>query len=148
MVGYWAVRALLGWLAVTVAECAWLFFRHDGPDSWHRWGLVLTAVVAPLHIVVMPPWRYRVHRWETSADAVYVQSGWFVEERRIAPFARVQTVDTERGPLEQIFGLTTVTATTASAAGPLKIQGLDDATGQRVARELTAAAQATQGDAT
>src|SRR4051794_41629800 len=65
----------------------------------------------------MPRWRFAVHRWEAAPDAVYTQSGWFDQERRIAPVSRIQTVDTERGPLEQLFGLSSVTVTTASAAG-------------------------------
>ena len=81
--------------------------------------------MAAAHLIVMPQWRYRVHRWETSADAVYTQSGWFNQERRIAPISRIQTVDSHRGPFEQLFGLANVTVTTASAAGPLEIHGLD-----------------------
>ncbi|EUA22778.1 bacterial PH domain protein [Mycobacterium xenopi 3993] len=76
----------------------------------HRGGLVVSAVVVPW-------WRYRVHRWEISPQAVYTRSGWLVQERRIAPISRVQTVDTYRGPLERLFGLANVTVTTASSAG-------------------------------
>nr|WP_238362929.1 PH domain-containing protein [Actinopolymorpha pittospori] len=96
----------------------------------------------------MPRWRYAVHRWESTAEAVYTQSGWFDQERRIAPISRIQTVDSERGPLEQIFGLSNVTVTTASAAGPLKINGLDRDTAQRLVDDLTSTTQATHGDAT
>ena len=38
--------------------------------------------------------------------------------------------------------------TTASAAGPLTIEGLDRATAERLVDDLTIAAQATRGDAT
>ena len=34
----------------------------------------------------------------SSPQAVYTRSGWLVQERRIAPISRVQTVDTYRGP--------------------------------------------------
>ena len=91
------------------------------PGSRRRGYLVLAAVVlvAALHASVMPQWRYRVHRWEATPTAVYTRAGWFNQERRIAPLSRIQTVDTERGPLEQLFRLANVTVTTASAAGPL-----------------------------
>ena len=62
--------------------------------------------------------------------------------------SRRSRVDTERGPLEQLFGLADVTVTTASAAGPLTIHGLDRDTAERLIDELTTAAQATRGDAT
>ena len=79
-----------------------------------------------------------MHRWEVTSQAVYTQAGWFNVERRVAPVARIQTVDSERGPLEQLFGITKVTITTASAAGPLKIHGLDADTAARLADQLTA----------
>ncbi len=110
--------------------------------------LSLTVAVALAHLIVMPQWRYRVHRWETSADAVYTQSGWFNQERRIAPISRIQTVDSHRGPLEQLFGLANVTVTTASAAGPLHVHGLDLAVARQLVHELTTITQATEGDAT
>jgi uncharacterized protein len=62
--------------------------------------------------------------------------------------SRIQTVDTQRGPLEQRFGLATVTVTTASAKGAIKIEGLDHATAEELAERLTATTQATPGDAT
>jgi len=96
----------------------------------------------------MPQWRYRVHRWEATPTAVYTQAGWFNQERRIAPMPRIQTVDTQRGPLLQLFRLTSVTVTTASASGPLKIQGLDTLTADRLAHDLTVETAATTGDAT
>jgi membrane protein YdbS with pleckstrin-like domain len=59
--------------------------------------------------------RFRIHRWEVTDEAVYTLSGWLVREWRIAPISRVQTVDTEHGPLQQLLRLATVTVTTASA---------------------------------
>lgn len=97
---------------------------------------------------VVPFWRYAVHRWEVTETAVYTQRGWLVQERRIAPVSRVQTVDMERGPLAQLFGLSTVTITTASAKGELRIEGLQRADAERLVSELTATTAAIPGDAT
>src|SRR5207302_6524866 len=116
--------------------------------QWHVAALAATAVVAAIHLVVMPQWRFRVHRWEATPLAVYTQVGWFSQQRRIAPISRIQTVDTERGPLEQLFGLSNVRVTTASAAGPLRIVGLDRDTAQRLVDELASTAGLAQGDAT
>lgn len=150
-VWYWTARAALGWLVLLAAQVVWLVADGDG-DSWpattHVTVLVVTAVAAVAHVTVMPQWRYRVHRWEATSAAVFTQSGWFKQEWRIAPVSRIQTVDSERGPLEQIFRLANVTVTTASAAGPIKVSGLDRDTAQRLVAELTATAQATAGDAT
>jgi len=146
-IGYWTVRALPGWLIVTAAQVIWLL-NDDGHRAWHVAGFVATAIVAATHLIVMPQWRYRVHLWETTDEAVYMRSGWLNQESRIAPVSRIQTVDSERGPIEQLFGLANVTVTTASAAGPIKIHGLDRATADQLVDELTANTQATRGDAT
>jgi membrane protein YdbS with pleckstrin-like domain len=144
---YWRVRALLGWLVVIAAQVAWLVLT-DGHRGLHLLGLAASAAIALAHLIVMPQWRYNVHRWEVAPQAVYTRAGWLHQESRIAPISRIQTVDSERGPLEQLFGLADVTVTTASAAGPLSIEGLDRATAERLVDELTTAAQATRGDAT
>jgi membrane protein YdbS with pleckstrin-like domain len=144
---YWAVRAFTGWLVPFAVEIIWLF-ADEANLGLHVAGLVVTGVLAVLHVTVMPQWRYRVHRWESTPEAVYTQSGWFNQERRIAPVSRIQTVDSERGPFEQVFRLANVTVTTASAAGPIKIHGLDRDTAQRLVDELTAGTQADPGDAT
>ena len=59
----------------------------------------------------------------------------------------MQTVDTMRGPIQQSLGLATVTVTTASTAGNVKIAGLADADAEELARRIGAAAQAVPGDA-
>jgi membrane protein YdbS with pleckstrin-like domain len=141
------VRALAGWLVLAGAQVLW-WVLDGGPGGWHAAGLAVTAIVGTAHLVVMPRWRYAVHRWEATPHAVYTQSGWFNQERRIAPLSRIQTVDSERRPLEQVFGLANVTVTTASAAGPLKIHALDLDTAQRLVDTLTASTQAGQDDAT
>jgi membrane protein YdbS with pleckstrin-like domain len=146
-VAYWFTRALLGWLAVVAVQAvAWLFEWPIPP--WKPQVLAVTVVLAIAHVVVMPRWRYRVHRWELTADAVYTRSGWWTQEWRIAPLSRIQTVDTVRGPIGRLFRLTKLTVTTASAAGPLVIDGLDEPVAAELAAQITAAAGASAGDAT
>jgi uncharacterized protein len=112
-------------------------------------GVTIAVVVGGLgYVLVMPRWRFRVHRWETTDAAVYTSAGWINQEWRVAPMSRIQTVDTERGPLQQLFGLATVTVTTASAAGALRLAGLDRALADDLVEQLTATTQATPGDAT
>jgi uncharacterized protein len=143
---YWTLRALPGWVLVGLVETLMLL---DGvPNSVRITVAAVTALLALTHLVVMPQWRYRVHRWEITETAVYTQSGWLNQERRIAPIARVQTVDTQRGPMEQIFGLANVTVTTASARGPIKIHALDRPVADSTVAWLTERAQRAGGDGT
>lgn len=144
---YWTVRALCGWL-IAGGVVASVVLPGGMPAGARVTIVVIAAVLAVAHLVVMPQWRYRVHRWEATETAVYTQAGWFTQERRIAPIARVQTVDTQRGPFEQLFGLANVTVTTASAKGPIKIHALDLGTADHLVAWLTERAQASAGDAT
>ena len=114
-----------------------------------RWWMVLAlAVVVAGQVVVVPLWRYAVHRWEATDTALYTQTGWWTVERRIAPMSRIQTVDYSESATERLFGLATVTVTTASAAGALSVAGLHRQRARELAEELTARADAGAGDAT
>ncbi|WP_344867055.1 PH domain-containing protein [Amycolatopsis ultiminotia] len=146
-IGHWAASAGVLWLLLIALQTV-VVTTADDPPSWLSVTLVLCCVLGPLHLLVMPQWRYRVHRWEVTAEAVYTQSGWLKQEWRIAPISRIQTVDVERGPLEQLFGLSRITVTTASAAGPLRISGLDHDRAVALADELTHTTQAAREDAT
>jgi uncharacterized protein len=108
----------------------------------------VTVLGALVSVVVAPIWRYRVHRWEISPQAVFTRTGWWAQERRIAPISRVQTVDTYRGPLDRLFGLANVTVTTASSAGAVRIVALDVAVADQVVAQLTDIAALSGHDAT
>lgn len=148
-------RAKLMWLcsevltgAASSAAVIFVHSRHWVPGPWDLVLLVLVIGEALLSALVVPFWRYYVHRWEITDEAVYTQRGWFNQERRVAPIPRIQTVDTERGPLAQLFGLSTVTITTASSKGALRIDGLDRAQADQIAQRLTTIAAADGGDGT
>ncbi|MGW4478254.1 PH domain-containing protein [Rhodococcus triatomae] len=144
----WAVNAALMWLPVFVAQIVWAVL--DG--RWTTWphvtAFAVSAVLALAHVTVVPRWRFRVHRWEISDTAVYTRTGWFTQERRIAPITRIQTVDTERGPIDRLLGLATVTVTTASSAGAVRIAALDTDVADTTVARLTEIAGRHQGDAT
>ena len=112
------------------------------------WAVVLVGVLVAAYVVGMPVWRYRVHRWEVTDTAVYTQTGWWVRERRIAPMSRIQTVDHAEGALARLFGLASVTVTTASAAGALEIVGLERERALALVEQLAVQADTVPGDAT
>lgn len=143
----WTVEALIGMGVLLAAQVVWWWLDRGG-NAWHWAVAALWLVGGGAYVLVMPRWRFRVHRWEATSEAIYTQRGWFNQERRIAPVSRVQTVDLHRGPIAQAFRLASVTVTTASAAGPLRIEGLDVDDARRLVDVLTAAAVAERGDAT
>lgn len=147
----WAIAAAIPWTVLVVAQVVW-FLLDPRLGRLHAAAAVVTGLGIVTYVVVVPLWRYRVHRWEVSmaagAPAVYTRSGWLVQERRIAPISRVQTVDTHRGPLDRLFGLANVTVTTASSAGAVRIVALDSDVADRIVAQLTDLAAIGDRDAT
>jgi len=144
---FWATAATLRALVVLVLLVVGYLLVPAHP--W--WGVLAAALVAlsvVLPIFVMPPVRYRIHRWEVTPEAVCTRSGWLTREQRIAPLSRVQTVDSRQGALMRPFRLMSVTVTTASAAGPISIECLDEEVARRLVTELTERTSADRGDAT
>lgn len=145
-IGYWTARAAASG-AVAVAVELILAAVSGFPALWQA-AIVVTALFVGLHAIIMPRWRYRVHRWEVTDEALYTRSGWFSVHWRIAPISRIQTIDSHRSVGERVFGLANVTATTASAAGPVRIHGLDRELADRLLDQLAVATGQTPGDAT
>jgi uncharacterized protein len=143
----WAVGGAIPWLVLAVGQLVWIGF--DQRIQWlHTVIAVVTVFGAAISVAVVPLWRYRVHRWEISPQAVYTRTGWLIQERRIAPISRVQTVDTYRGPLDRLFGLANVTVTTASSAGAVHIVALDVQVADHIVAQLTDIAAIGAEDAT
>lgn len=143
----WALQgSILSVVLIVAGVVTW--FLVDPASLWIILGIVVIAVVFVVGVLITPTLRYRIHRWEVTDDAVYTQRGLLTIEQRIAPISRVQTVDTERGVLERLFRLSSVTVTTASAKGELRIEGLDAAVADRIVHDLTVVTAASEGDAT
>lgn len=142
---WWRLRLLP--LPVLLVAAQLVGIATGGP-GWLAATASATVLAALAFVLVVPRLRMRIHRWEVTGEAVYTLSGWLVREWRIAPISRVQTVDTQHGPLQQLLRLATVTVTTASARGAVRIAGMDAGEATELARTLTATTQATPGDAT
>lgn len=148
-VTYWRFTAAIGAVVVLLA----LAVPVAGLLSRGLWwaavliGVLYVAMVA-LRVGWMPRLRYRIHRWETTDEAVFTRAGWLGTDVRIVPLNRVQTVDSHQSALMRLFKIATVRVTTASSAGAVVIEGLDAADAQRVVAELTTHTAASAGDAT
>lgn len=137
---FWAIGAIGAFVlpyALFPAVRAWF-----GPIIW-----IISAFFL-VNLVVMPTYRYLVHRWETTDQAVYTLSGWITREWRIVPISRIQSIDTVQGPLERALNLATIKVTTASGMGGVTIEGLDADVAREAVRHLKEITQDTPGDAT
>ncbi len=150
-VAFWRTSAVLGSLVLWVIVGVGFVALGQLPEGrpWYVGPVALLVVLATLvRIVVMPEVRYRVHRWEVTPTAIFTRSGWLSREQRIAPLSRVQTVDSHQGAMMRLFRLSSITVTTASAAGPVRIDCLDAEVARRVVAELTEITGSSEGDAT
>jgi membrane protein YdbS with pleckstrin-like domain len=86
--------------------------------------------VAVLSVFVLPTLLWRRWRYEIRPFEVDLQRGLLRVTRTLVPMARVQHVDTRRGPLQRRLGLSTVVFYTA--AGPNEIPQLAQKTAAEV----------------
>jgi hypothetical protein len=122
----WRLGSAVGGL-VTVVLVALITFSLDLliPEFDRIWAFVATGVtlaLVTLNTWLSPTLRYRYWRYEIRADEADLQHGWFTRTRQLVPMARIQHVDTRRGPLDRRFGLASVVLYTA--AGPVSIPAL------------------------
>ena len=112
-VTWWRLRAAAGLLVLLVPALALVILVGT---AWTVALLAATVAASAAYVVAVPPWLYRIARWEVTDRAVYTLHGWLVREWRIAPISRVQTVDTARGPLQQVLGLADAVVTVRTRA--------------------------------
>ena len=120
-----------------------------GPFPVLRWLLPVLAVLYAVVAIGIRPWfRYRVHHWEVTDEAVYTLTGWLTRTWTLVPIARIQTVDVTRGVLQQLFGLASVVVLTASSQGTVQIPHLEADIAHRVADDLARRAEQVRDEAT
>ena len=151
-IALWVTQAVLGtlfWVALVVAALLFVPSSLGGPVPTLRW--LVPVVVGIWRLVAMgvqPFVRYRVHRWEVTADTVHSLTGWLTRTWTLVPVARIQTVDVTQGALQRLFGLSTVAVLTASSQGTVTVPQLETDVAHRVAEDLAHRADAVRDEAT
>lgn len=145
--GWWTTQVALGGFGAAAS----VMFLADVVSISGTWSVVTASVLTLLTMaamIVVPALRWARHRWEVTDIAVYSRSGLLWEEWRAAPLSRVQTVDKVRGPLQRLFGLSTVIVTTASSRGAVHISALQESVAADMVARLTLLTEDDQQDAT
>ena len=127
---------LVGWAAVAAVVAATLAVVFSLP-SW-----VLVAVLAALLVATVVGWVLvgRNARWWGYAeqeDDLYVKHGALLRTLVVVPYGRMQYVDVQAGPLEQLFKVASVHLHTASPGTSARIPGLPAAEAARLRDRLT-----------
>jgi hypothetical protein len=148
----WVTEGVIGTLVYGLVVAAVVLFVPDsagGPVPVLRWLLpVLVGVYAAVAIGIRPWVRYRVHRWEVTAETVHTLTGWLTRTWTLVPVARIQTVDVTRGVLQQLYGLASVAVLTASSQGTVRVPHLEVTVAERVAEDLARRAEQVRDEAT
>jgi putative membrane protein len=82
-------------------------------DSWELWGLVALGPYAVAHVV-----RYLTLRYHFDEQEFVLRGGVLFKSERHVPYARIQSVDVEQGPLHRILGVYDVALQTGGGAEP------------------------------
>lgn len=116
----WALRALFG--VAVVGVIAGFGADRFGVDRTY---VVAGALVLAVLALVWVHLRYRVWSYRVREDALYLERGVVTNVKTVAPYVRIQHVDTQRGPLERALGLSTLVVYTAGSRGAdVSIPGL------------------------
>jgi membrane protein YdbS with pleckstrin-like domain len=95
------------------------------PSPWGTLAWALPLAGLPAAVLVWPELRWRRWRYEVRDYEIDLRHGAITIVRTLVPMQRVQHVDTHRGVLEQLLGLSSVVFHTA--AGANGIPALDTA---------------------
>ena len=151
-IGLWVTEGVLASLVLGIGATLFAVFvpgTAGGPFPVLRWLIPVGAVLYAVATIGVRPWfRFHVHRWEVTDDAVFTLTGWLTRTWTLVPISRIQTVDVTRGVLQQLFGLSTVAVMTASSQGTVRVWHLESDVAQRVADDLAHRAEQVRDIAT
>lgn len=106
-------------LAAIAVDLVWVVVVPTG---------LLTAAVVVLGgglAVTLPILRYRRWRYALRPDDLWIRKGVVWVTTSVIPLSRLQFVDTTQGPLERVFGLSSLVVHTAAVGTSGRLPGLD-----------------------
>lgn len=104
---------------------------------WCAYGLIALKFA---WTVIAPPWSWRRWRWGIDHELLTLRWGIISHYERVIPISRLQHVDLTRGPIERLFGLTTLVVHTAgTSAASFDLPGLSDARARMLRDRILAA---------
>lgn len=86
--------------------------------------------------------RVRAWRYQERDDDLLVGRGVLIRRLSVIPYGRMQYVEVTAGPIERIFGLSTVRMHTAAFASDARVPGLESAEAVRLRDQLAALGEA------
>jgi membrane protein YdbS with pleckstrin-like domain len=141
----WQVVALLGTSPLVLAGLVAGVVLLGGDTAWLGGLALLAAVVLVVLAVTLPVVRHRRWSWALTDEGLELAHGVLVRTESAIPAFRVQQVDVRQGPIERLFGLVTLTITTASSGSDGTLPGIDADRGDEVRRQILGRVAADDG---
>lgn len=88
-----------------------------------------------LNTLISPLFRFHRYGYLITQDYIEVKEGYLTVTRSIVPMERLHKIQTSRGPIDHIFGVTKVIVTTAG--GDVTIRFLEEEKAAQIAQNLT-----------
>ena len=128
--------ALLAVIMILPAVVTWIVLAARQTDLPLLADLALAAwcVCWIIYWLVSPSIRYRRYRYLIDSEKIVVREGlWFVTQE-FAPLERIHQIAVKSGPIDRLYGLAKVIATTAG--GTVTIRFLENAVAEEIAQSL------------
>lgn len=114
-------------LILVTAIIVFLTDKYEWPQ-WIIWVAVSSVVLSiVLSIIIFPPVRWKIWRYEVREQEIEIQSGLFVVKRTLIPMVRVQHVDTEQGPILKKYNLANISISSAATVHTIPMLLTEDA---------------------
>jgi len=99
--------------------------------------IILAAILPPVLMSIYSVYRYKNWFFQVHEDHLEINHGVFRKTSMIIPYVRVQHIDTNRGPVERIFGLASLRVYTAGSKGAdMRIPGLNRQRAEEMQEDL------------
>jgi membrane protein YdbS with pleckstrin-like domain len=116
----WGISALISVIILSILTTLALNALNLDP----RFG-ALALIVYFLLSSIWVTLRYRRWVYRVREESLYLERGVVTHVRTVVPYVRIQHVDTSRGPIERLLGLSTLVVYTAGSRGAdVSIPGL------------------------
>jgi membrane protein YdbS with pleckstrin-like domain len=129
---FWLLEAVVASVIIGVVIFAALYIFAGGYLGYASVMPVVTAVAAWYGIR-----RYANWGFEVRDDHLYIEHGVIKKVYSMVPYVRVQHIDTDRGPIDRVLGLSTLRVYTAGSKGAdIKVPGLDREDASQLQKKL------------
>ena len=130
--------AIASIIMIAIILAAWLILNRFVLDlpQWTFVILIVWIVVWLIYLIVAPIIRYRRYQYLIDEEKVVVKEGLLFVTQEFAPIERMHQITVKSGPIDRLFGLANVIATTAG--GTVAIRFLQGDAAEEIADTLQA----------